>query len=132
MLGIPNTKIIWGDLIISDLFDVLSVDDPPSNARFEYKQEVMANGKARTVISANNELNFSITINRDVVKDDDINLLNDMFNSVTSKRLRLVKEDGSVLVEYKKAILADNKFLMGGLEDAKSVDVKITWSVSNG
>lgn len=128
----PNLKIIWGDLIISDLFDVINIDEPPAAHHFSYKQEIMANGKARTVASVNNELNFSITVNRDVVNHQNFELLQNAFLEVKSKRLRLIKEDGTVLIEYKNALLADSKFMMGSVEDGKGVDTKITWSVANG
>lgn len=132
MIAIINTAIYWGDYIVTDLFSVSEVSEPPDQEVFSYTFDNIPNGTYRELATVNTENTFSITITRDTAKKENIELFQQLFKEQKVYRMRMVNlTTGEVLVEYKTAKLANTKFVMGGVSDGKGVDTTMTWAVTN-
>lgn len=136
-IDLTNLKIIWGSLVITDLFNVESLDEVAPPSAVTYSQKVTASGRYVMESSlAEGKNSFSITVSRTGVMGNktknDFETLGDMYKNVVTKPLRVIDSEGKVLIEYKYALLHNNAFMFGPVCGGSHAMVQITWSVSNG
>lgn len=132
MIAIMNTAIIWGDYIVTDLFNVNEMSEPPDEAVYNKGGQSVANGTFTKVYSSNTENTFSIKIARATAKEENIKLFKQLFEDDKTFRMRVVNlTTGEVLLNYNTAYLANTKFAMSGLSDGQPVYTTMTWTVTN-
>ena len=128
-----NTDIIYGDINITTVFNLIGITSIPSNNNFNAKYEPLSNGSSRIIYERNKDNVFTIMLDRSSAKSADVNILKQLKNDVIEAKLTIYnKFTGSVEFECEKAIINSFKEFPAGISEGHGNDIELTFNIVHG